>query len=163
LKAALGGPVVESVREAGDGVVPMPRWVIESVLARCHRPGFDHPGPGKLVGVEDLDRWLDQVAALGIRSILAILARPQCERFASIPGGLLGYYRNAGFEAEMIEAEDDRFPPLTGEQLELAWSAFQRLPKPVLIHCGAGVNRTGAAVAYIQDCLGRTQEPPTET
>jgi protein tyrosine phosphatase len=140
----------------------MPRWVIESVLARCHRPGFDHPGPGEPVGVEDLNRWLDQVAALGIRSILSILARPQLNRFVSIPGGLIAYYRDAGFVAEMIEAEDDRFPPLTDAQLELAWSAFQRLPKPVLIHCGAGVNRTGAAVAYIQDCLGRRQHSPTD-
>jgi protein tyrosine phosphatase len=140
----------------------MPRWVIESVLARCHRPGFDHPGPGESVGLEDLNRWLDQVAALGIRSILSILARPQFDRFVSIPGGLIAYYRDAGFVAEMIEAEDDRFPPLTDAQLELAWSAFQRLPKPVLIHCGAGVNRTGAAVAYIQDCLGRRQHSPTD-
>jgi hypothetical protein len=30
----------------------MPRWVIESQLARCHRPGFDDPGPGEEYSVE---------------------------------------------------------------------------------------------------------------
>ena len=51
----------------------MPRWVIESLLARCYRPGFDDPGPGERVGVGDVDRWLEQVAELGVRSILCIL------------------------------------------------------------------------------------------
>src|SRR5271155_1696445 len=96
----------------------MPRWVIESQLARCSRPGFDSPGPGEPVSVVDVDRWLEQVAGLGVRSILCILARPQLARFAALPSGLLAYYRAAGFEAEMIEAEDDRFPPLTPEQLK---------------------------------------------
>ena len=84
-------------RHHGVGV---PRWVIESQLARCHRPGFDRPGPGEPVSVADVDRWLARVAGLGIRSILGILARPQLARFAALPGGLLAYYRRApGFAA----------------------------------------------------------------
>ena len=30
--------------------------------------------------------------------------------------------------------EDDRFPPLTPEQLKAIWSAYQRLTKPLLVH-----------------------------
>ena len=115
---------------------------------------FDSPGPGEPVSVVDVDRWLEQVAGLGVRSILCILARAQLARFAAVPSGDLAYYRAAGFEAEMIEAEDDRFPPLTPEQLKAVWSAYQRLTKPLLVHCGAGVNRTGAAPAHIQDWPG---------
>jgi predicted protein tyrosine phosphatase len=135
----------------------MPRWVIESRLARCHRPGFDDPGPGEPVSAADVDRWLEQVGRLGIRSILCILARQQLARFAALPGGLIAYYHAAGLQAEMIEAEDDQYPPLDPAQLEAVWSAYQRLPEPVLVHCGAGVNRTGAAVAHIQECLRRTR------
>jgi hypothetical protein len=133
--------------------VPMPRWVIESRLARCHRPGFDSPGPGEPVSVADVDRWLDAVSRLGIRSIICLLARPQLGRFAAIPGGLIAYYRGAGYEVELIEAEDDQWPPLSPEQLDAVWAAYRRLPEPVLIHCGAGVNRTGAAAAFIQERL----------
>jgi hypothetical protein len=136
----------------------MPRWVVEAQLARCHRPGFDHPGPGEPVAVADVDRWLEQARALGIRSILCILGRPQLARFVALPAGLIRYYRDAGFEAEMIEAEDDQFPPLAPEHLDAVWAAYRRLPKPVLVHCGAGVSRTGAAVNHIRECLGRNQD-----
>ena len=50
--------------------------------------------------------------------------------------------------------EDYRSPPLSDETLERAVSGFEELEKPVLIHCSAGIDRTGLAIRTILDNIG---------
>ena len=45
------------------------------------------------------------------------------------------------------------FPALSEDDLQKIWAAYQALPKPVLVHCSAGIHRTGLAVYYIQKRL----------
>ncbi len=56
-------------------------------------------------------------------------------------GGLFGYYQSLGFAVEHVQAEDHKSPPLSAEELDAVWQAFQTLDKPVLVHCSAGRDR----------------------
>jgi protein-tyrosine phosphatase len=122
--------------------------VIPDQLYRSSRPGYS--GGGKIpVGMGEVQSWIESAQSHGIVSIVCLLAE---EHLCLYPDGdLLGIYRAAGFEVRHIPATDHRKPPLIGDQLAAVLQAYRELPKPALIHCSAGIDRTGAAVAHILD------------
>jgi len=124
-------------------------WAIDNVLARSCRPGY-YGERGLPVPKGDVDAWIGEVTALGIRSIICLLAEDQLPLYAQLPTDLISYYRKAGFTVKHVPAPDHQKPPLSDDHLEQIWEAYQALPKPVLVHCSAGIDRTGQAVTYIQ-------------
>ncbi|MCL0044486.1 tyrosine-protein phosphatase [Dehalococcoidia bacterium] len=127
-------------------------WVIEGVLCRGQRPGY----PVNRPSIDKIQEWTDSVLGMGIRSVICILDAAQIAYYDYLNmnnGGLFGYYDWMGLKVEYIEADDYKTPSLSDEQLWAAWEAFQRLEKPVLVHCSAGRDRTGAAVQYIEALL----------
>lgn len=129
----------------------MIKGVIPQTLYKASRPGWPTKYPVPEIEVE---RWVREAKQLKAKSILCLLDETQLAFYRDVPTGLIGYYRAAGFEVAQVPAADHQDPPLSDEQLEDAWRAFQSLPRPVIIHCSAGCDRTGMAVDHLLQRLG---------
>ena len=66
--------------------------------------------------------------------------------YVEIDGDLIGFYERNGFKVFHINVIDFQNPVLSIYEESQVKQAFESLPKPILIHCGAGEDRTGAAV-----------------
>jgi protein-tyrosine phosphatase len=136
----------------------MPTWILRHELAISPRPGY-RPGAEFRVPREAVDLWVEEMRAAGIASIICLLAGDQLPLYErALPGGLIRHYEDAGFRVAHIPTADGQKEPFTVDQLERAWDAFSRLPKPVLVHCSAGFDRTGRVIDYLLRRLGHT--PP---
>lgn len=123
--------------------------VVEGSLARSCRPGYVDEGPA--TRKEDVESWIAEAKGLGIRGIICLLDEELdwYEDLELHKEGLLGYYRQNGFQVCHIPVPDGQNPPVAEADLKLALRAFDKLPRPVLVHCKAGVDRTGAVVKHI--------------
>ena len=123
-----------------------PECVLPELLAKSSRPGY----PKKEgISKEVVDEWIENVRAMGVRSVICFLSDHQLAFYSNLPSGLIQYYREANLEVAHIPEDDYKSPPLSEEGVRESVAAFERLEKPVLVHCSAGLARTGMAVDAI--------------
>ena len=141
-------------------------WVIPGQLACAHRPLRHHPlyGGSKISlppAATNLVRdWAKEIMASGIRSIISLMHDRDLACYASLDLGttsLLHYYENLGLQIAHIPWEDPHHKKSTLAEKrrtylrvrEEALSAYERLPKPVLLQCSAGIDRSSPVAAFI--------------
>jgi hypothetical protein len=153
-------------RDESDIVV----WVIPRKLACSQRPLRDHhqfggrkplPPEARPLVVE----WVERIKGLGIRSAICLLEQRQLERYYVCGGlglherGLLGYYESQGLHVRHFPMTDCQKPQES--EMSNVLQAFSELPKPVLLHCSAAIDRTTPVAAFIAKHTGREKVGPS--
>jgi hypothetical protein len=141
-------------------------WVLPGVLASSQRPLRDHPiyapcVPGHKPAPLPPEarplviRWVQRIIDSGIRSVICLLEPAQLDRHyvrggLALPGGgLLEYYRLRGLQVRHVGLTDYQRP--TEREMTAALAAFDELPRAVLVHCSAGIDRTTPVAGFIKD------------
>lgn len=142
-------------------------WVIPGTLACAHRPLRHHPQFGG--SRRDLPReaapavfdWIRRIKSYGIRGIISLMHPKELRHYEYLDLGaanLIELYRREGFYVKHLPWDDPAHrssfgPTLFADELERvrveALRAFDDLPKPVLLHCSAGIDRSSPVAAFI--------------
>lgn len=125
-------------------------WAIPNVLAVTSRPGYPEP----YVSSETVAAWIQEVKAKRFRSIICLL-NTELGYYADIKqGGLLQAYRKAGFEVFQFPVPDTPLVPVPEAVLKEIERRFPEMPKPVLVHCSAGIDRSGDVLERLLSSFG---------
>jgi hypothetical protein len=142
-------------------------WVIPGELACAHRPLRHHPvfgvsgRPLPSEAASDVVRWVDRIVNDGVRGLICLMHPKEVAHYAGLELGapdIIGLYRAKGLQVCHIPWDDPAhrsvrervsFPGELQRIRVEALRCFDSLPKPVLLHCSAGIDRSSPVCAYI--------------
>jgi hypothetical protein len=141
-------------------------WIVPNELACAHRPLRYHPQHGGSrapllpEATSLIEEWVELIKVEGIKSIISLWHEGDTACYRSLPlgnGDLLSYFSDQGFVIARHPYEDPahkRTPKAQARETlerirEEALTSYDLLPKPVLIQCSAGEDRSAPIAAYI--------------
>lgn len=144
-------------------------WVLPNMLSCGPRPLRHHAlygGSGKNIAPEAAElvkEWVVAIKCLGVRSVISLMHNRDLGYYAELDLGaknLIEFYEKQGLYVEHLPWEDPHHSKTQREIVRNTYSlireralvAYDELPKPVLIQCSAGVDRTAPVAAYIYVC-----------
>lgn len=148
-------------------------WPIVNQLGCSQRPLRDHPlfrdqKPLPPEAGPYVIKWVERVRESGIRSVICLMHSKELRYYDDLAGmedGLLDLYRKVGFRvlhlqwADPAHAKNEEARTALRARVEeikvRAYEAFLQLPKPVLIHCSAAIDRSTPVAAYIAANVSR--------
>lgn len=98
-------------------------------------------------------KWVRQVKRIGIRSVICLLEHRRLDRCYVSGGlglhdrGLFGFYESRGLGVRHSPMTDYQRPH--EKEMRNVFRAFLDLPRPILLHCSAGIDRTAPVAAFI--------------
>jgi protein tyrosine phosphatase (PTP) superfamily phosphohydrolase (DUF442 family) len=140
------GTSLSKKRAKGEFHSPINKWEPSLGVGRAPRPG-NNSSKANLAGA--VDKWVNDIQAQGIQSVICLLSEDELDLYSQIPGGLLNRYRQLGLTVVSIPLPMDREPILTTEDKSSIAKAYEQLPKPLVVHCNVGIMRSGAALRHL--------------
>jgi len=158
--------------ERGD-VSELVVWVIPGALGCAHRPLRHHPEYGgsrrdlPSEATRAVVRWVDRIIGAGFRSVICLMHPKEVAHYSALDLGatdLIAYYRMRGLQVCHKPWDDPAHRSLrqrASYKSELrrvrteSLECFDQLPKPVLLHCSAGIDRSSPVAAFIWNQLSK--------
>lgn len=142
-----------------EDISPLDVPGIKNQLYISSRPGFGSPHPSR-----EIEPFIERIAGMGISRVMVLM--PDYELYDAYGANLLDVYREASLEVLHCPIRDFGVPeqiPGSGGYDKTIQDLLEALVQgPVLLHCAAGLGRSGLTAACLLVKTGLSSDEAIE-